>query len=866
MKDQSLRVLIIEDSEDDEMLLIRELKKGGYNPVYERVETAAAMKKALKEKQWDIILCDYRLPQFNAPSAIAALKEANIDIPLIIVTGTVGEETAAECMRLGAKDYIMKDNKSRLCPAIARELEDVKIRNMKKQAEKDLQEREDRFRRISSLTSDIAYSCRTNEDGIFSIGWMIGATEQISGYSIEEIKAQSCWRFLVLEEDRALFEKNVVGLEPGSRGFCELRIRHKNGSIVWIASNAECFMATETPEQFVLYGALVDITKRKKAEEALREGEERYRLIFENSPLGLLSFNEKGVIVTCNDNFVKIIGSSREKLVGLNMLNLPDKKMVSAIRKVLNGSHGFYEGDYSSVTAKKITPVRCLFAPMNVGNGRIPGGVGIIEDITERKKAEEALQKSEARYRLISENTADLISVLDMNLHFTYVSPASMRLRGLTVEEAMEQTLEQVLTPESLRLGLSVFEEEMELEARGTADPDRIRILELEEYKKDGSIIWVEVSLTFLRDKNGKPIEILTVSRDITERKQADEALRKSEEKYRTILADIQEGYFEVDLAGNFTFFNDSLCQFFDSSKEELMGMNYRQYTTDKEHSKELFQVFNRVYSTGEPIEGFDWQIIRRDGIKRYVEASVSLRKESSGKPIGFRGIARDVTEHRQVEDALRESENRLRAQYNGNPIPTYTWQKQGDEFILKDFNDSAKIFTIGQRNSFLGKQASEMYKNRQEILVNLHRCFNEKIIIKVESVSEHFMPGKFVVITFVFVTPDLVMVHMEDITERKQAEEALKNSEAKYRNIFENAIEGVYQSTIKGRFITANAALARMAGYDSPEELIESIKDIGTQFYVHPEDRKRFLKIRDEKGFVSGFEVEFYRKDGSTF
>ena len=109
-------------------------------------------------------------------------------------------------------------------------------------------------------------------------------------------------------------------------------------------------------------------------------------------------------------------------------------------------------------------------------------------------------------------------------------------------------------------------------------------------------------------------------------------------------------------------------------------------------------------------------------------------------------------------------------------------------------------------------------------------------------------------------------MVIGSDITERKKAEEALKNSELKYRNIFENAVEGIYQSTIEGRFITANAAFARMAGYDSPEELIESIKDIETQLYVYPEDRKRFLEIREAKGFVEGFEVEFYKKDGSKF
>jgi HD-GYP domain len=121
-KPQSLRVLMVEDSEDDVLLIIRELKKGGYNPVYERVETATAMEKAFRENQWDIILCDYKLPKFNATSAIAVLKETNIDIPFLLVSGSIGEETAVECMRLGAQDYIMKDNLSRLCPAIAVEM------------------------------------------------------------------------------------------------------------------------------------------------------------------------------------------------------------------------------------------------------------------------------------------------------------------------------------------------------------------------------------------------------------------------------------------------------------------------------------------------------------------------------------------------------------------------------------------------------------------------------------------------------------------------------------------------------------------------------------------------------------------------
>jgi diguanylate cyclase (GGDEF)-like protein/PAS domain S-box-containing protein len=147
---------------------------------------------------------------------------------------------------------------------------------------------------------------------------------------------------------------------------------------------------------------------------------------------------------------------------------------------------------------------------------------------------------------------------------------------------------------------------------------------------------------------------------DITERKRTEESLQLSEEKYRTILKNIEDGYYEVDLAGNFTFFNASACRILGYPKEEMMGMNNRQFT-DKENAKKLFQAFNEVYRTGKPAKEFGWQIIRKDGTKRYIEVSVSLQKNSSGKPIGFRGISRDITERRQMEEMLQQSEEKYR-------------------------------------------------------------------------------------------------------------------------------------------------------------------------------------------------------------
>jgi len=187
---QSLRVLMVEDSEDDALLIIRELKKGGYNPVHERVETAAAMKKALQEKQWDIILCDYKMPKFSGAQAIALLQETNIDIPLIIVSGTVGEETAIECMRSGAHDYIMKNSLSRLCPAIARELEEAEVRSKQKQTEELLSASEVRYRRLFE----------TAQDGILILDAETGQIADVNpfliemlGYAKEEFLGKKLW-------------------------------------------------------------------------------------------------------------------------------------------------------------------------------------------------------------------------------------------------------------------------------------------------------------------------------------------------------------------------------------------------------------------------------------------------------------------------------------------------------------------------------------------------------------------------------------------------------------------------------------------------------------------------------------------------
>jgi PAS domain S-box-containing protein len=181
-------------------------------------------------------------------------------------------------------------------------------------------------------------------------------------------------------------------------------------------------------------------------------------------------------------------------------------------------------------------------------------------------------------------------------------------------------------------------------------------------------------------------VRAITVIREEERRRQAEKALLNSEKKYRTILDDIEDGYFEVDIKGNLTFFNDSLCKILGYPRSELMGMNNREFMDD-ENSKKVFQTFNQVFSTEEPLKGFDWEVIQKDGSRRYLDTSVSLIKDDKEQKIGFRGITRDISERKRTEEKMRENQNRYQALFERSLDCVFIHDFKGN---LIDANDAA--------------------------------------------------------------------------------------------------------------------------------------------------------------------------------
>jgi len=210
-------------------------------------------------------------------------------------------------------------------------------------------------------------------------------------------------------------------------------------------------------------------------------------------------------------------------------------------------------------------------------------------------------------------------------------------------------------------------------------------------------------------------------------------SLQQNEEKYRKILDDIEEGYFEVDLKGNFTFFNNSVCRILGYSASEIPGMNNRQYM-DEKNAKKVSETFNRVYRTGKPAKRFDWEVIRADGSNGHVDASVTLITDEAGNPIGFRGIARDITERKQAEKDLRESEEKYRQLVNHAPAGIYEIDFTKGKLV--SVNDVMSEYTGYSKDELLNMSAPDFLtrESQKQMTDSIARLMNgEKIYGSVE-------------------------------------------------------------------------------------------------------------------------------------
>jgi len=430
-------------------------------------------------------------------------------------------------------------------------------------------------------------------------------------------------------------------------------------------------------------------------------------------------------------------------------------------------------------------------------------------------------------FRIVNENMLDMVALTDMEGNFTFAGNVH-RILGYEPGCLIGKNVMDFVHPEDFPY---IMEELGELISSGLP-----RKVEYRYKRADDSYLWLETLGKIITDENGIAQTIVFNARDTTERQHAREALQASQEKYRTILENIEDGYFEVDLAGNFTFFNDSMCRILGYSSNELMGMNYS-VGMDKETVDKVYNLYNQVFKTGKPLKASEWEFIKKDGEKCFVSASVSLIKHANGEAIGFRGIARDITERKRTEEKLKRRELTLNKIFDLLPIGLWFVDKNGR--LIKGNPAGVKIWgaepTVPMKD--YGMFKARRLPGREEIAPDdwaLAHTINNGATITDELLEIDAFDGrKKIILNYTAPVIDDAggmlgaIVVNNDITVLWQAEEKLRESEARYRELVENTNSIILKMDTEGRITFLNDFAQSFFGYDARELIGRNV--IGT-------------------------------------
>jgi PAS domain S-box-containing protein len=401
---------------------------------------------------------------------------------------------------------------------------------------------------------------------------------------------------------------------------------------------------------------------REAAELVTRESEQRFRQLFDLAPLPVGFYKLDGVAVDFNRRFKEELGYTVEELPTVShwqKLAHPDElerkeavaKWETAIAYALKNKTNIAPDEYR-IRCKNGETRTYLISGSIFGDGVL---VALV-DITERKRAEDALRESEARYRLLASHTADVIWVIDVSKNrYAYVSPSVERLRGYTPEEVLNQSIEAAMTPASYAMVQRELPER--LAAFKAGDPEAVtRIRQIEQTRKDGSTVWTEVSTTLVKTPSGA-IELLGVSRDITARRQTEEALREGEERFRQMAESIDEIFWMLSVPEHkLLYVNPAYERIWARSCESLYANPGSWSEAIHPEDRERVLASSKKRQVG---EGYteNYRIVRPDGHMRWILVRTFPVRDSSGKVFRMVGVATDITEQRKLEEQFRHAQ-----------------------------------------------------------------------------------------------------------------------------------------------------------------------------------------------------------------
>jgi len=415
---------------------------------------------------------------------------------------------------------------------------------------------------------------------------------------------------------------------------------------------------------------------------------------------------------------------------------------------------------------------------------------------------------------VLTDDSNMVIFLYDSGRRLHYVTPSYEALTGYSASNLMKKHFINYFHPEDSTSMLNALDRVF----RGREFHGQFRYI-----TKQKTVKWCSASWKPIRNGRGRQVGVLRKEVDITECKLAETALRDSEDKYRTILETMDEGLYEIDLKGNYTFVNKIACKQLGYGYKELIGLNYRKIMSNKT-ARYLYAVFHKIYATGKPALIENFEIIRKDGSVRNHLNSVSLLRNLSGQPIGFRIFARDITESKKAEDNLRKSEERYRNILDSMEESYFEADLKGNYI----FSNETMVRMLGYTNEEILDMSYHKLVSKEDqhkVFEIFHQVFvsgetiegfefevidkeGKKIAVESSVILRKDEKGKPVGFSGV----------VRDITKRREAEEALRRSEEKYRTILETMQEGLFEHDLKGNYTYVNDAGCKLQGYQRDE------------------------------------------------
>jgi PAS domain S-box-containing protein len=524
-----LKILFVEDVLTDAQLIWREIENNKISFSKLLVDNKEDYRESLITFEPDLIVSDYSLPHFDGMEALLLRNDLTPFIPFILITGSINEEVAVDCMKAGADDYILKDKLSRLGPAVLNSVMKSRLAKEKREAELYLHKSELRLQKAQAIAHignwELDLSTKT----------MWGSEEALRIYGLDQYTYEIPYKIakrIPLPEYRAILDETLDRLLKYNEPYdLEFKIKRENDGAIRIAYSRAELLIEEDGEQVKVVGVIQDVTDRKQAEEALRRSELRFQQISEHSGEWIWEVDKNGLYTYSSPLVKKMLGFEPEEIVSKKHFYdffLPSER--EELKKAALGAFAMKESFENFVNSNLHKDGREVILstsgiPMLDNEGNLSGYRGVDTDITERKRAEEAINQERRMLRTLIDNLPDPIYVQDKECRKVIANKADVENIGLSTEAEVLGKTDLELFPG--KIGERGYKDDKKIILSGKPIYD----LEEEFINANGKHRWLQTTKIPLYDKDGNITGLVGIGHDITERKHIVEELIMAKEK-----------------------------------------------------------------------------------------------------------------------------------------------------------------------------------------------------------------------------------------------------------------------------------------------------------------------------------------------